>query len=55
MFDSSHVPCEGDQPVRTNPKRFSLWEVHPIYAFDICVENCEAEGTWISLQDWLKR
>lgn len=53
FFDSSHVPCSGDTPVRTNPKRFSLWEIHPIYKFEVCVADCNAHGTWMTLENWL--
>jgi hypothetical protein len=40
FFDSSHVPCEDDQRVGSNPARFSLWEIHPIYKFEVCTANC---------------
>jgi hypothetical protein len=53
FFDSSHVPCSGGAAVGSNPKRFSLWEIHPIYAFEVCTAGCEAEGTWVSLDQWL--
>jgi len=36
FFDGSHVPCNGDTPVPANPARISVWEIHPIYTFDIC-------------------
>ena len=54
FFDSSHMPCDAGKPVRTNPKRFSLWEIHPIYKFEVCTANCDAAGTWITLQEWVK-
>jgi hypothetical protein len=54
FFDSSHVPCDSDTPVRTNPKRSSLWEVHPIYKFEVCTANCDGEGTWQTLDLWLQ-
>jgi hypothetical protein len=53
MFDSSHIPCDGGEPVGTNPKRVSLWEVHPIYKFEVCTADCSGEGTWEDLADWL--
>ncbi len=31
FFDSSHVPCQNGASVGDNPKRVSLWEIHPIY------------------------
>ncbi|MGA7765669.1 MAG: hypothetical protein WCA27_05540 [Candidatus Sulfotelmatobacter sp.] len=54
FFDSSHVPCERDQGVRSNPKRVSLWEVHPIYSFELCTADCTGTGTWESLEQWSK-
>lgn len=56
MFDSSHLPCQNDAGVRTNPKRFSLWEIHPIYKFEVCTSNCSplAQPVWTDLSEWLK-
>lgn len=53
FFDSSHVPCKDGEPVGKNPKRVSLWEIHPIYAFEVCTADCDGEGTWVSLEDWV--
>jgi len=43
FFDGSHVPCKdgkaGFNPARDNAKdfeRLALWEIHPIYAIDVC-------------------
>ena len=44
FFDGSHVPCTangkaGINPARDNQKdfeRLALWEIHPIYAIDLC-------------------
>ena len=52
FFDSSHVPCDGDQEVRTNPRRMSLWEIHPIYKFEVCTAGCSGAGTWLPLEEW---
>jgi hypothetical protein len=35
FFDASHRPCSGG---KSSPKRSSLWEVHPVYALDICMD-----------------
>jgi hypothetical protein len=51
FFDSSHNPCENGQASAGNPKRFSLWEIHPIYKFEVCTGNCGAEGSLVSLED----
>jgi len=41
FYDGSHVPCSGTS--RPNPKRISLWEVHPVYSFDVCTQTTLAE------------
>jgi len=52
FFDASHVPCKGSQPVGSNPKRSSLWEIHPVYEVEICADagnNCKVDSNdnWI--------
>ena len=34
FFDGSHQPCRGGHPMV--PKRASVWEIHPVYAIEIC-------------------
>jgi hypothetical protein len=41
FFDGSHKPCTPDT-VR-NPKRVSSWEIHPVYAVDVCSASTLAE------------
>jgi hypothetical protein len=48
MFDSSHTPCVGGIAVGGDPKRASLWEVHPIYKFEVC-----PGGKCVALEDWV--
>ena len=43
FFDGSHVPCTKDGQAGFNPvtqhndfPRLALWEIHPIYAIDVC-------------------
>jgi hypothetical protein len=55
FFDSSHMPCASGKPVRSNPKRISLWEIHPIYKFEVCTANCDAASTWLSLEEWVNK
>lgn len=55
FFDSSHYPCSNGQPVRSNPKRVSLWEIHPVYKFEVCTANCGGAGTWLPLDQWAKQ
>lgn len=55
FFDSSHFPCQNGQGVGDNPKRTSLWEIHPIYKFEVCAAgDCTAGGTWMALDQWLQ-
>lgn len=55
LFDSSHTPCQGGKDVSGDPKRVSLWEVHPIYEFDVCPQGSCSNGTgWVSLEGFLK-
>lgn len=54
FFDGSHVPCKGGAPQGSNPKRVSLWEIHPIYAFEVCPKgkgDC-ANGGWEPLEQF---
>lgn len=55
-FDSSHFPCaNGEGAGEGNPKRVSLWEIHPIYKFEVCTANCDGAGTWLALDEWAKQ
>jgi hypothetical protein len=54
MFDSSHSPCTNGAPQQGDPKRASLWEVHPIYKFEVCTNSngdCTSGG-WVPLEVW---
>jgi hypothetical protein len=56
FFDSSHTPCVGGSRVESDPARFSLWEIHPIYKFEVCDgSDCSTPKNWLSLEDWLKK
>jgi len=41
FFDGSHHPCTAGKP--QNPKRASLWEIHPVYSIDVCSANSIAD------------
>ncbi len=50
MMDGSHKPCTpGHSPL---PKRISVWEIHPVYAIDVCkkrsVSSCrrDVDNDW---------
>ena len=63
FFDGSHVPCTaegkaGNNPARDNAKdfeRLALWEIHPIYAIDVCKfadqTKCETANAWIPFSE----
>ena len=53
-FDSSHFPCANGQGAgEGNPKRVSLWEIHPIYKFEVCTGGCDGAGQWVALDKWI--
>jgi hypothetical protein len=54
MFDSSHSPCINGSPVTGDPARISLWEVHPIYKFEVCPQGNCTSGGWEPLEAWKK-
>jgi hypothetical protein len=55
MFDSSHTPCSGGVSVRGDPARVSLWEIHPIYKFEVCPQGgCSSGNGWVPLEEWRK-
>jgi hypothetical protein len=56
FFDSSHTPCQGGSDVEGDPRRASLWEIHPIYKFDVCdADDCTPVENWRALDVWLKQ
>ena len=56
FFDGSHQPCTATK--RTSPPRASVWEIHPVYGFDICRFRSKAkckpidDAVWIPLHEW---
>lgn len=56
FFDGSHRACHDDK--RPSPNRISVWEIHPVYQFEICkkqkLADCKAENNsvWIPLDQW---
>lgn len=53
FFDASHKPCSGG---KGSPKRSTIWEIHPVYAVDICMDpgnNCrvDSEENWVPLSE----
>ena len=54
MFDSSHTPCQNGSAISGDPARISLWEVHPIYKFEVCPQGNCSGGGWVPLEAWNK-
>jgi hypothetical protein len=55
FFDSSHAPCKNGKPNSGDPSRVSLWEVHPIYKFEVCTQSdCSSGDGWAPLEAWKK-
>jgi hypothetical protein len=54
FFDGSHVPCKNGAPQGSNPKRISLWEIHPIYSFEVCPSGDCKTGGWVGLETFAK-
>jgi hypothetical protein len=56
FFDGSHHACHDG--VRPSPNRISVWEIHPVYQFEVCkqqlVSACKADdnSVWIPLDQW---
>lgn len=55
FFNAAHRPCEGGTV--SSPARRSLFEIHPVYAVEVCksASSCKVEddAAWIALNDWL--
>jgi len=45
-FDAEHMPCVAGKPHSGSPVRISVWEIHPVYAVDVCkfttLTRCDA-------------
>jgi hypothetical protein len=59
FYDGSHTPCTATSS--PNPQRASLWEIHPVYALDVCrlntlelCRNSSDEKDWVPLEQWVK-
>jgi hypothetical protein len=57
-YDNEHqVNSDKTHPRGTNPKRVSLWEVHPVLEFYVCpkAQSCDPttpSTVWESLKEW---
>jgi hypothetical protein len=66
FFDNSHNPCispSHKSPGNKPPFRSSLWEIHPVYQFEVCANadpnqcdvNSENTTVWIPYDKWVGR
>ncbi|HYL77488.1 MAG TPA: hypothetical protein VEU96_24960 [Bryobacteraceae bacterium] len=63
FYDDSHVPCKvvGGKLTGPGPQRISLWEIHPVYAFDVCTstdpKQCDVASNdasvWTPYDQWV--
>jgi hypothetical protein len=57
-YDNAHqVNSDKNNPRGTNPKRISLWELHPVLKFYVCPkgDTCDPDtpnAKWQTLKDW---
>ena len=58
FYDGNHhAPCHDD--VRPKPNRISVWEIHPVYQFEVCKEStlaaCDIKknSMWIPFDEWI--
>lgn len=61
FFDGAHTPCKSDTDQTTTPRRFASWEIHPIYAMEVCKFTTKAkcrfdhDSDWSSFEVWIGR
>lgn len=55
-FDDHHKVNTGGPGLSNQPKRMSLWEIHPVKSFEVCTKaTCPANGAgWKPLEEWQK-
>lgn len=57
FFDGAHKACQSPEGPGENPKRISVWEIHPVYKIDVCkhrdLRKCKAadEKVWLAFHD----
>ncbi|HEV8580630.1 MAG TPA: hypothetical protein VGX68_16305 [Thermoanaerobaculia bacterium] len=56
FFDGSHVPCRPGR--RASPARASVWEIHPVYQVDVCINTSlsgcpfDDDSKWVPLHEF---
>jgi hypothetical protein len=64
FFDNAHEPCAGLTTTKADaaPLRSSLWEIHPVYQFEVCANTdatkCDANSRdaalWKPYDQWVR-
>jgi hypothetical protein len=60
-FDAEHKPCADGKPAAGSPVRISVWEIHPVYAVDVCkyttLARCKAtdDSAWTPFDKYQAR
>jgi len=64
FYDDAHEPCvmAGGTLVGESPQRITLWEIHPVYALDVCSSRdpaqCDVSSdsttVWIPYDEWFE-
>lgn len=52
FFDSEHTPNTSKTSTSKQPRRFSLWEIHPVSSFFVCDSGTCTSSGWKALEDW---
>lgn len=53
FYDSKHVVNRGPSPIEGQPRRFSLWEVHPVQRFFVCERESCSPASPDGWREWL--
>ena len=59
FFDASHLTCDKGKKLGGQPPRASNWEIHPVYAIDVCsntsLAGCafDRKDVWMPLHEWI--
>lgn len=55
LYDAAHRPCKDG---KGSPKRAASWEIHPVYAVEVCGSKTLAQcptgddSKWVPLEEW---
>ena len=52
FFDGAHTQCGSDSDITRTPRRFAAWEIHSVYAMDVCKFTTKAKCRVDRDADW---